>query len=100
VNPDDDVKKPEPKKMLLLRPGKEFESYSSAATGRGWRPGEVREVPESVATYLMSTFPESFVEHGGSAAGSAGRPMPSKADVLGKIDKADHKESTRKPSKG
>lgn len=47
---------------LVLVAGHGIVSYSSAATGRGWRPGEARDVDQDVAAYLTSTFPGAFSE--------------------------------------
>lgn len=41
--------------------------YSSPDTEQSWKPGEVRQVRAKVAQYLLSTFPEAFVEHGAMA---------------------------------
>jgi hypothetical protein len=48
---------------VLHRAPSPFSGGYASSEVASWAPGEQREVPEDVAGYLMSTFPDVFVQH-------------------------------------
>jgi hypothetical protein len=72
---------------LALVAGHGIDSYSSAETGRGWRPGEARDVDPGIAAYLTSTFPGAFV---------AEAPAPAAAEPEHEAPAPEPRKSTRR----
>ena len=52
--------------------------YNGGSGCKGFAQGEVREVSEELAGYLLATFPGCFEEVGGKAAKSAAVSKPAK----------------------
>lgn len=55
-------------RTLALLPGTGLGRSYSSSTIDAWEAGQVREVSDAEAMYLLSTFPECFVEHHDPAA--------------------------------
>lgn len=75
--------------LLVLRLGYGLDhGYSSARTGRGWKPGQERDVDDETVRYLTEHFPGAFV------------PVPARAPVARPSARAKRTEDALEVSDG